>query len=358
MRLSTYVPVTLAVLLGGAACFGVAVASVSAVETQSRREVAMALRGGRSRLGGGPRRRAPGHPVRHRAGRSRALRRDQRGGQRRGRQPRDRPHRRSRRATTPRRRPSRSTSCATTAASRSSASCRRARTGTRSSGAREASAPPTVTDLPRTRGLSGPGELARALSSGSTRSRTCPGRRSPSNPNRVTVTAIAESAAAKRAGRTGSAPRPRRAWTSSSPSRRRGRCCALHAPLRQGRPRRPVRRLLGRQPRLARDDPRRRARGGPPRRGELPRGPRPALAALGRGRGPRDRRGGLNSVADRSPSRTPTCCFRRHPAPGRPTSTGSPDGSTRRCPTPSPCGRSSRNPRRRRRRRTKRTTSP
>jgi OOP family OmpA-OmpF porin len=43
MRLSTYVPVTLAVLLGGAACFGVAVAAVSAIETQSRREVTMQL---------------------------------------------------------------------------------------------------------------------------------------------------------------------------------------------------------------------------------------------------------------------------------------------------------------------------
>ena len=43
MRLSSYLPVTLAVLLGGAACFGVAVASVSAIEAQSRREVATAL---------------------------------------------------------------------------------------------------------------------------------------------------------------------------------------------------------------------------------------------------------------------------------------------------------------------------
>ena len=43
MRLSTYVPVTLAVLLGGAACFGVAVAAVSAVESQSRREVTIQL---------------------------------------------------------------------------------------------------------------------------------------------------------------------------------------------------------------------------------------------------------------------------------------------------------------------------
>ena len=43
MRLSSYLPVTLAVLLGGAACFGVATASVSAIEAQSRREVATAL---------------------------------------------------------------------------------------------------------------------------------------------------------------------------------------------------------------------------------------------------------------------------------------------------------------------------
>ncbi len=43
MRLSTYLPVTLAVLLGGAGCLGVAVAAVAAVETQSRREVTTAL---------------------------------------------------------------------------------------------------------------------------------------------------------------------------------------------------------------------------------------------------------------------------------------------------------------------------
>lgn len=43
MRLSTYLPVTLAVVVGGAACFGVAVASVTAIEKQSRHEVAMAL---------------------------------------------------------------------------------------------------------------------------------------------------------------------------------------------------------------------------------------------------------------------------------------------------------------------------
>jgi OmpA-OmpF porin, OOP family len=43
MRLSSYLPVTLAVLLGGAGCFGVAVAAVAAVETQSRREVTTAL---------------------------------------------------------------------------------------------------------------------------------------------------------------------------------------------------------------------------------------------------------------------------------------------------------------------------
>jgi OmpA-OmpF porin, OOP family len=43
MRLSSYLPVTLAILLGGAACFGVAVASVSAVETQSRREVTTSI---------------------------------------------------------------------------------------------------------------------------------------------------------------------------------------------------------------------------------------------------------------------------------------------------------------------------
>jgi OOP family OmpA-OmpF porin len=43
MRLSSFVPVTLAVLLGGAACFGVAVAAVSAIETQSRREVTIQL---------------------------------------------------------------------------------------------------------------------------------------------------------------------------------------------------------------------------------------------------------------------------------------------------------------------------
>ena len=43
MRLSSYLPVTLAVLVGGAACLGVAVASVSAIETQSGREVTTAL---------------------------------------------------------------------------------------------------------------------------------------------------------------------------------------------------------------------------------------------------------------------------------------------------------------------------
>jgi OOP family OmpA-OmpF porin len=43
MRISSYVPVTLAVLLGGAACFGVAVAAVSAIETQSRREATVQL---------------------------------------------------------------------------------------------------------------------------------------------------------------------------------------------------------------------------------------------------------------------------------------------------------------------------
>jgi OOP family OmpA-OmpF porin len=43
MRLSSYVPVTLAILLGGAACFGVATASVSAIETQSRRDVTTSL---------------------------------------------------------------------------------------------------------------------------------------------------------------------------------------------------------------------------------------------------------------------------------------------------------------------------
>ena len=39
MRLSAYLPVTLAVVIGGAACFGVAVASVSAIETQSGQAV-------------------------------------------------------------------------------------------------------------------------------------------------------------------------------------------------------------------------------------------------------------------------------------------------------------------------------
>jgi len=43
MRLSNYLPVTLAVLVGGAACFGVAVASVAAIETQSRQDVATSL---------------------------------------------------------------------------------------------------------------------------------------------------------------------------------------------------------------------------------------------------------------------------------------------------------------------------
>lgn len=43
MRISTYLPVTLAVLFGGAACIGIAVASVSMVETQSLREVRTSL---------------------------------------------------------------------------------------------------------------------------------------------------------------------------------------------------------------------------------------------------------------------------------------------------------------------------
>ncbi len=43
MRLSEYLPITIAIFLGGAACLGVAVASVSAIETQSRRQVGAAL---------------------------------------------------------------------------------------------------------------------------------------------------------------------------------------------------------------------------------------------------------------------------------------------------------------------------
>ncbi len=43
MRLSEYLPITIAILLGGSACLGVAVASVSAIETQSERQVGAAL---------------------------------------------------------------------------------------------------------------------------------------------------------------------------------------------------------------------------------------------------------------------------------------------------------------------------
>lgn len=43
MRLSEYLPITIAILLGGTACLGVAVASVSAIETQSGRQVGAAL---------------------------------------------------------------------------------------------------------------------------------------------------------------------------------------------------------------------------------------------------------------------------------------------------------------------------
>lgn len=43
MRLSAYLPVALAVTLGGAACYGVAIASVSAIETQSQRAVRTAI---------------------------------------------------------------------------------------------------------------------------------------------------------------------------------------------------------------------------------------------------------------------------------------------------------------------------
>jgi OOP family OmpA-OmpF porin len=43
MRLSSYLPVTLAILLGGAACLGVAVAAVSAIETQSQTDVTTSL---------------------------------------------------------------------------------------------------------------------------------------------------------------------------------------------------------------------------------------------------------------------------------------------------------------------------
>lgn len=43
MRLSEYLPITIAMLLGGTACLGVAIASVSTIETQSRRQVGAAL---------------------------------------------------------------------------------------------------------------------------------------------------------------------------------------------------------------------------------------------------------------------------------------------------------------------------
>jgi OOP family OmpA-OmpF porin len=43
MRLSAYLPVTLAILIGGAACYGVAVASVSAIESQSEQAVRNAI---------------------------------------------------------------------------------------------------------------------------------------------------------------------------------------------------------------------------------------------------------------------------------------------------------------------------
>ncbi len=45
MRLSAYLPVTLAMTLGAAACWGVAVASVTAIETQSRQAVRAAVSG-------------------------------------------------------------------------------------------------------------------------------------------------------------------------------------------------------------------------------------------------------------------------------------------------------------------------
>lgn len=43
MRLSEYLPITIAIILGGTACLGVAVASVSAIETQSERQVGATL---------------------------------------------------------------------------------------------------------------------------------------------------------------------------------------------------------------------------------------------------------------------------------------------------------------------------